>query len=249
MMVVATIGPNPPMVRIPYRTVEPVAGRDQRFDVVLKACDLLIDGFSDPLEALGDTAGSGGGDSVGESGSIAHQLDPGRDQRMQPLAVGLARLPAGELVVPLLAVAGQCPGIDRIALAERAERADEGFDLAGIGSVGCSAGLDQGSEKGGLMAAGRFADHQAVRIERASELGQRFRIIGDIHGAARAAVERSNTMLADIAADKAGRGGGQIAHHGLSSSGLRLSAGVNERPWQLSKRQGKQTAGHDDGGR
>ena len=149
--------------------------------------------------------------------------------------------------MPLLAIAGQRTGIDRIGLAQGAKRADEGLDLAGIGAVRLPAGIGQGAEQSGFMAAGRFADHQTVRIKCRSERGKRFRVIGNAHNTA--AVEGNDAVLAHIAADAAGRSGGQIAHQGLSSSGLRLSAGVKERPWQLSKRQGKRTAGHYDGGR
>lgn len=61
------------------------------------------------------------------------------------------------------AVAGERFGVERVALAERAEGADEGLDLAGIGAMGRAAGCQQRREQGVLVAAGGLADGQAVR--------------------------------------------------------------------------------------
>ena len=94
--------------------------------------------------------------------------------RRRASGFGLRRgLPADELGVALLAVAGEGPSIDRVGFAQGSEGADEGFHLAGIGAVGGAAGLGQGLEQIGLITAGGFTDDEAAGSSWAAKLLER----------------------------------------------------------------------------
>jgi hypothetical protein len=71
----------------------------------------------------------------------------GLDQSVQLVALLVVRLPAGEAGVALLTVSGQGGGVDPIGLGQRAMRADERLDPAGIGAMGGDAGLDHGGKQ------------------------------------------------------------------------------------------------------
>jgi hypothetical protein len=139
---------------------------------------------------------------------------------VEAVTLVIARLPAGEPVVTFAAIAGESTGIDRIAFAKSAERADKGLHLAGIGPVHGSPGCDQRIEQGGFVTACRLADHQPVRIEGRGKARQRRAGIGYLCRVPGSAVEDDDLGLADIAADEAGRNIGGNMHCRLSSSGL-----------------------------
>jgi hypothetical protein len=63
----------------------------------------------------------------------------------------------GQRGMSLLTVAGEPPGVDAVGLAQAAERADEGLELAGIGAVCGDTGIGGGQEQGSLVAAGGLA--------------------------------------------------------------------------------------------
>jgi hypothetical protein len=88
---------------------------------------------------------------------------------MELIADLVARLPERQAVMAFGAVTGERTGVDRIGFAERAERANEGFDLAGIGTMGGAPGAHERVEQGGFVTPGRFADDEAGRIEPAAK--------------------------------------------------------------------------------
>ena len=169
---------------------------------------------------------------------------------MQAQALAVARLPGRKFGAAVLAVSGEGFGVDGVGFAERSKRADEGFDLAGVGSVGGNAGGDERGEQGVFVTAGGFTDDEAGRLEPRGEVRQGLRRVGDRVRAAAHGVENDDDGLADVATDEA-RGRGGVRHLRLSSVSLGLSAGVHRRdggPFNSSSVQGKREDGPDDGG-
>lgn len=141
----------------------------------------------------------------------------------------------------LLCVAGQRPGIEAVAFAQGPERADEGLDLARVGTVGGASGGQQGGQERVLVAAGRLADDEAGAIQAGGEGGERLGCVGQGVGAAVAAVAGDDAGLADVAADEAGWGvqGDGLGHGSYPDAAcdcLRASCRLAEGPRQLIKR-------------
>ncbi len=99
---------------------------------------------------------------MGAGGALGDEVGAGQHQGLQALALRIGRLPSGQTGVALLGVAGERTGIEGVALAQGAERADECLDLAGVGTVGRDAGDEQGGEQRVLVAAGGLADDEAA---------------------------------------------------------------------------------------
>ena len=88
---------------------------------------------------------------------------------MQAQALAVAGAPARELGAAVLAVSGEGFGVDGVGFAERSKRADEGLDLAGVGSVGRNAVGEQGGQQIAFIAARGLADDEAGRVEPAAK--------------------------------------------------------------------------------
>ncbi len=151
---------------------------------------------------------------------------------MELVALGVAGLPPGKAGVALLAVASKGARIDRIRLAEGAEGANEGLDLAGIGPVGSASGLRQGVKQECLVAAGRLADDEATGIQAGRQGGKRFRLVGDGAGASAAAVKHDDAGFADVTADHGLREGVRGSHRASSGASdcLRAFGRAEEAP-------------------
>lgn len=93
---------------------------DQFADVLLDGADLLAGGVVKHAEVLLGDRTARGLDLVGELGALLDQLGSQADEGAELVLHPVGRVPARQLGVALLAVAGEPAGIDRIALAERA---------------------------------------------------------------------------------------------------------------------------------
>ena len=139
---------------------------------------------------------------------------------MQAQAVAVAGLPEREFGVAVLGVSGQRPGVDGVGFAERSERADEGFDLAGVGAVSRDACGEQGGQEIALIAAGRLADHEAGRVERGGEVEQSSWLVGDRTRPGIGGVEDDDFGFADVAPDEARNRRGGMGDFSLSFASL-----------------------------
>ncbi len=191
----------------------------------LDAGDLGVEGREDAVQAWGKVAHAGCLDAVLAGDALFDEVLTGRHQPVEPVALAVARSPAGEAVVPLAAVVRQRPGIDGVGLAERAEGADEGLGLAGIGAMRGAAGTGQRIEQERLVPACRLADHQRAGIERGGEVGQGGAGVANPRDALCPAVEDDDLGLADIAADEAGGNGSGRVHGRLSFQQLVIVCG------------------------
>ena len=155
----------------------------------------------------------------------------------------------------LLAVAGEALGVDGVGLGDAAERADEGLDLAGVGPVGGNTGLGGGDQQVSFVAAGGFADHQAVAVELLDEGGERLGLVGDLAGLPGQGVEHDDLGLADVAADDAEHSCVRWRWREcpwapiLEWLGIVCGRRQEPVPSQLCKRQRERMGGRDDGGR
>src|SRR6185437_13657516 len=183
---------------------------DQPLDRGLDGTDLLVEGLADRVDEAGDRAGSLA--PVAPSGAGGDHIVASEHEGAELCAILVDRLPAGELAMPILAIAGKGAGIDRVVLAQGSERTDVSLHLAGIGAMGGAAGRIDRVEQRGLVAAGRFADHQRVRLETGSEGSKYRRLVGEAGDCSATAVEDNDLLLADIAADERGRQGGDGCH-------------------------------------
>lgn len=93
---------------------------DQFADVLLDGADLLAGGVVKHAEVLLGDRTARGFDLVGQGGALLDQLRAQASERAKVVENATGGLPAGQLGMALLAVAGEAAGIDRIALAERA---------------------------------------------------------------------------------------------------------------------------------
>ena len=112
------------------------------------------------LQALFGDRTAGSLDLVAQRGALLDQLGAQADEGADLLLHPAGGLPARQFGVTLLAIAGEPSGIDAVGFAERAARADEGLDRAGIGTMRRHPRHSGGHEQGGLIATGRLADHQ-----------------------------------------------------------------------------------------
>jgi hypothetical protein len=141
----------------------------QGLDVGLDRGDLRVEAVDERLEISVDGLGGGGGATIGVGEAILDQVASGQDERLQAQPLGLAGAPKREFGVAVPAVSGERVCIDGVGFAERPKRADEGLDLAGVGSVGRDAGSEQGGQQIAFIAARGLADDEAGRVERGSE--------------------------------------------------------------------------------
>ncbi len=235
----------------PWMATSVLTARDRRASVG-QGLDVLIDGGELGVEAGDDGVetdvrgvGAGGRPPVGVGEPVGEDVAPGQDEGLQAHPLDVACAPEREAAMPLAPVAGERPRVDRVGLAEDAERADEGLDLAGVGAVGRDAGREQGGQKIALVAAGGLADDEAGRIKRGGELGQGLRLVGDRARSAMGFVEHDDAGLADIATDATREGRGGQGHLRLSFVGLGLSAGIHRLTTAPSTHQAVKEAEDD----
>lgn len=153
----------------PLGPPEVVGAGHQRGDGSLERLDLADEAGAQGFEIGAHRLGAGGLEAVGAGGALGDEVGAGQHQGLQALADRIGGLPAGQAGVALLGVAGQRAGIERVALAERAEGADERLDLAGVGAVS----RDVGGEQGVLVAASGLADDEAGGVQAGGEGGER----------------------------------------------------------------------------
>jgi hypothetical protein len=196
-------------------------------NIGLDALDLALEAGDQLFQVRCGDLSAGGAQAIVMGGALIDQIAPRAHQGLEPGALPVGDTPAPEMPVPLGAVAGQRPGVDAVALAQRARRPDEGLHLTGVGAVSGHPGGSQGFEQGRLMAAGGFAQGEAVPVQGSGEGGERPPFILDLDGLGSGAVEDDDMALADIAADEArGRAiGGLLGHFALSSGWLGIVCG------------------------
>jgi len=145
---------------------EGLGGLEDGGDPELDGLDLPVDAGEEVVEVRADGFGTGGLASVREGGALADEVVASEDEGLEGGAVRIGRLPASELGAAFPGIAGDSLGIEGVGFAQRAEGADEGLDLAGIGTVGGDVGGEESVEQGDFIAAGGFANDVCSRMER-----------------------------------------------------------------------------------
>jgi hypothetical protein len=150
----------------------------------------------------------GSGEPIVAGVPRGHQVGSGRHQSVQPVAFGVAWPPKRELSMALAAIPGQSAGIDGVGLSEGSKRANKGFHLSRVGSMGGEASRGCGRQQGGFISANGLAHHQISRLDSRGPVGQGGRLVGERDGSAGAAVKHDDMALANIASDEADKGFG-----------------------------------------
>ena len=100
--------------------------RDHGVDFAIDRLDLGFQKRQESGEVDFDRLGTRCLEPVGAGLALGHHVASCQHQGLEPLALRIGSLPAGEVNLSLLAIVCQCPGIDSVGLAEDAEGPDEG---------------------------------------------------------------------------------------------------------------------------
>src|SRR6202023_2144591 len=141
-------------------------GRDEGFD-------LRFDGFDLAFEkgaAVGERLPNGRGGGGGKGGVCArflchlesHEIDTAHRQFVQTLLILRGQLEAAQAAVPLGGEASEGLGVKAVGLGLLAERAREAAGLPGSGAMQGDPFRHQRGNQGGLAAAGRLKNDEAI---------------------------------------------------------------------------------------